>query len=222
MHKYNISRVTRSKKSARAIYDRLSHWYDFIAWGEFEHIKSGLQLLDVDTGEYILEIGSGTGRAILPLARSGGKTSKVVGVDISKRMTQVAESKVTKHNLNHRIQFILGDGSALPCIPGLFDAIFMSFTLELFDTSEIPIVLQECRNALRKNGRITVVSLSSRTTDKITVKLYEWLHTKMPALIDCRPIPLEEFLRNSGFYVTGKLEKSMWGLPVDIISALKT
>jgi demethylmenaquinone methyltransferase/2-methoxy-6-polyprenyl-1,4-benzoquinol methylase len=191
MNEYNISRVPHSMESARANYDRLSHWCDLITWSETESIQTGIRMLDVDPGEYILEIGSGIGRALLSLADSGGKTCKVVGVDLSHRMNQVAKRKVNKYSLGNRIKLITGHGTAIPCTPGLFDAIFMSFTLEVFDTPDIPLILQECRSTLQKNGIITVVSLSNRNKSKLAVKLYNWLHTKFPVFIDCRPSPLE-------------------------------
>ena len=53
------------------------------------------------------------------------------------------------------------------------------------------------------------------------VKSYEWFHRKFPKMIDCRPIPIRDFVSEAKFTITDLVEKNMWGLPVDIILAKK-
>jgi SAM-dependent methyltransferase len=68
-----MTRVPRSQEDAQAAYDRMSGWYDLLAAGSEErHIEAGLRQLDPTQGERVLEIGFGTGRALVRLAWAGG------------------------------------------------------------------------------------------------------------------------------------------------------
>ncbi len=98
-----------------------------------------------------------------------------------------------------------------------FDAIFISFTLELFDTPEIPILLKECQRVLKSGGRLGVVALEKQ--DSLAVRIYEWFHAKMPTLVDCRPIYTADSLQETGFKISEKKTLKMWGLPVSIVIA---
>jgi len=95
----------------------------------------------------------------------------------------------------------------------------MSFTLELFDSPEIPIVLEQCYRVLRPGGRLSVVSMVKKTGT--AVKIYEWFHEKMPVAVDCRPIYAQADLTTAGFNIQDISALSMWGLPVEIILAQK-
>ena len=53
---------------------------------------------------YILDIGTGTGCILLSLL-SELKTSKGIGIDISKKAIEIAQSNSKKHGLNHRTKF---------------------------------------------------------------------------------------------------------------------
>ena len=114
-----------------------------------------------------------------------------------------------------------GDAVRLPYENNFFDAIFMSFTLELFDTAEIPIVLQECYRILRNGGRLCVVAMSKNEKTSVMTEFYEWLHKKFPKYFDCRPIYVQYALKELGFRNLDVTEMSMFGLPVEIISGEK-
>ena len=221
-HETEIERVTRTRQEAKSHYDRLSGWYDLLTdRSERKTRDLGLKLLRVGEGERALVIGSGTGHGVLSLARAVGDTGKVYGIDISEGMLEVARERVLGSGLAERVELQCGDATALPFAPEFFDAVFMSFTLELFDTPEIPVVLRECRRALKVGGRICIVAMSRQGKERLMVKLYEWAHRKIPGYVDCRPIYVGEAIEQAGFQVVEVINNSIWGLPVEIVKAEK-
>lgn len=219
--KQEVTRVTRSKEDAKNSYDKMSKWYDLMAKPEKKYVTIGVEKLDINDGENVLEIGFGTGDALLKLANKVDDSGLVYGIDISEGMLEVARSKLDKAELTGRTKLILGDASKLPFEDDFFNALFMSFTLELFDTPEIPVLLRECKRVLKTGGRIGVVAISDRKDDNVMMRLYKWVHMKFPAYVDCRPIFTEEELQKSGFEIKHVEKHTMWDLPVDIVVAVK-
>ena len=213
----DISPVTRPKRVARASYNRMSRWYDLFSAAEKRYKLAGLHLLDVQPGESVLEIGFGTGECLLSLAQSVGERGAVCGIDLSDGMAAVARKKLQKANLWRRVRLSCGDAASLPYAVAVFDAVFISFTLELFDTPEIPRVLAEMQRVLRPGGRLGVVSMAKTPRDSVVVRLYEWAHRKMPAWVDCRPIFVRAAVERAGFRVASVSPMLMFGLPVEIV-----
>ncbi len=218
--KVEMSRVTRSKQEAQKMYDRISRWYDLLGGNQEARARAvGLDKLRVAKGETVLEIGFGTGHSIVKMARAVGESGKVYGVDLSPRMIEITQNRVSENELSKRVELRQGDAARLPFEAETFDAVFMSFTLELFDTPEIPIVLGACRRVLRRGGRICVISLSKAGEDNWMRKLYEWGHERLPRFLDCRPIFVREALEETEFEIASVTEMFLWGLLVEIVLA---
>ncbi len=184
-----IRRVTRSKSEARVAYDRLSLIYDWLTGtSETPLMQLGLDILAVGKGESVLEIGSGTGKALVELVNQVGEFGCVYGIDLSHGMLRQARGRLLRMGKLHQVSLLQGDGVRLPYQSESFNSIFVSFTLELFDTPEIPLVLAECRRALKPGGRLGVVAMHKTEPPGLVVRLYEWFHDHFPAYADCRPI----------------------------------
>ena len=174
-----------------------------------------------EPGENVLEIGFGTGHCLVSLAQSVGPTGKVYGLDLSEQMLDVARDNLHKAGLAERVELSCGDALKLAYSSDTIDAIFMSFTLELFDTPEIPKVLAECKRVLRRGGRIVVVGVSKEGDGGIVLRAFEWSHRHFPNLVDCRPIFIRQSLESAGFRIESAERKMMW-VPVEVVLALKT
>ena len=213
-----FSRVNRPVEKAGVFYTRLAPWYDLLASSEKRFIRGGLELLDPRPGQRILEIGFGTGYAqerIIPNLENGFSAA----VDLSPGMAYQAQKKLRLDGLLDRSGLTISDSLPLPYSSNSFDSIFSSFTLELFDTPQITILLEECRRVLKHDGRLVVVCLSKDQPLGIMGRLYESFHNRFPALADCRPIPVCQLLEESGFNIIDREHDKIWGIPVMLVDS---
>jgi len=218
----SVDRITRSKAQAQRYYDRLSRWYDLLAGSsERKYKQLCLQLLAVQSGERVMEIGVGTGECALAMAKDVGPEGQVYGLDLSPGMLAVARGKLQGAGLAERVALECADAARLPYADAAFDAVFSSFTLELFDTPEIDQVLAECRRVLKPGGRLCITSMDKAQRPGLVTRLYTWLHRSFPTVVDCRPIYVIPSIKAAGFVVREAQSLSMWGLPVAVVLAVK-
>jgi demethylmenaquinone methyltransferase/2-methoxy-6-polyprenyl-1,4-benzoquinol methylase len=213
----NIAPVNRTKRDAKRYYDRISRYYDLMA-GTFErkYAQMALDMLSISQGETVLEIGIGTGHCLKSIVQLVGRSGMAYGIDISDGMLQIS-----KQRLGNRAGLCCGDAARLPYGDGVFDAVFTSFTLELFDTPEIPIVLSEIGRVLKTGGRLGIVAMSKEGRGSPMIRIYEWLHSKWPAYFDCRPIYVEKAIIDAGFSVKNQRRANLFGLPLEILTTVK-
>ncbi len=204
-------------------YDRISHAYDLIAdGGEHKARERGLELLDVRGGEAVLEIGYGTGHSLVALAASVGEEGSVKGIDISAGMRDVAIKRVQQAGCEGRVDLLVQSAPPLPFPDHSFDAISMSFTLELFPAETIPDLLAECKRVLKPGGRLGVVSMASveeGQSESTLERTYIWMHTHFPHIVDCQPIPVERLLQAAGFKLTRHQRIDLFTMPVAVVVA---
>jgi ubiquinone/menaquinone biosynthesis C-methylase UbiE len=217
----DILRVFQAKTQTKAFYNKISHVYDLLSdRSEAPMRKAGLALLKAAPGEKVLEIGFGTGHCLAELAKAVGVRGTIFGLDLSDGMLKLARRHLAQAGVLERVRLRCGDASRLPYPAAGLDAIFMSFTLELFDTPEIPQVLAECRRTLRPGGRLVVVGMSKEGPNDPMVRAFEWTHRHFPKFLDCRPIYVRRALEEAAFKIRKALLKHMW-VPVEIVLGAK-
>ena len=207
-----ILRAQVSLDDIRKSYGVVSRFYA-LAEGIFEKglRQRGLQLLSVVPGEIVLEIGVGTGYSLKEIANSVGENGKAYGIDITPQMLELTRKRLQEAGLMDRVELNEGDARSMPYEDNKFDAAYLASTLELFDTLDIPKVLNEIKRVLKPGGRLGIVSLTKEGWEgslfmRLFMRFYEWLHQKFPKYVSCRPIYLEKSVEDSAYEII-KTEK---------------
>jgi demethylmenaquinone methyltransferase/2-methoxy-6-polyprenyl-1,4-benzoquinol methylase len=214
--------VLRTKAEAKQVYDRLSKSYDYtLGLLGRKYSKMALKRLSIVEGETVLEIGFGTGHCLKPITTAVGLAGRAYGIDISPKMIERAKKRLEKAGFADRVGVCCGDAASLPFDENAFDAVFMSFSLEVFDTPEIPVVLAQIRKALRPGGRLGIVAMSKEDGKSIFLRVYEWIHSKCPKYLLSRPIYAGQCLIDAGYEIKTKERIKVFRLPAEIILATR-
>jgi len=223
MNKEPILRVRIGIEDSKRLYDNISKYYDIFGFIENKPKTKALEMAQIKEGEKVLEIGFGTGWGLLSIAKSVGEKGKVCGIDISKGMLRITQTRLKKAGLLPRVELVLGDARNMPYDNNFFDVVFITFTLELFDTPDIPKVLSEIKRVLKPGGRAAVTSMSKKASGlgRYFIRLYEWAHKKFPYSMDCRPIYAEESIKEADFKNIKTKTMKLFGLPVEIVCGVK-
>lgn len=86
------------------------------------------ELLALDYGFTVLDVGCGLGEDVLTIARLVGPLGKVIGIDASDLLLKQARAKLS--NVNANVEFLSGDALALPFDDGTFERCRIDRTLQ--------------------------------------------------------------------------------------------
>jgi len=174
---YKDSSLTK-KKQVEQMFDTISKNYDglnrVISFGiDIRWRKNVLKRIKAINPKSILDIATGTGDLAIKFAEEI-PAKKIVGLDISEGMLEVAKKKIKGSKLENCIEFIQADSEALPFKDNTFDAITVSFGIRNFENLEKG--LSEIKRVLNSNGLFIILETSVPT--KTLYKQGYKLHTK--------------------------------------------
>jgi len=136
-------------------YDFLNHFLSLgidIIWR-----KKAINELKKDQPKLILDVATGTGDFAFE-ALSILKPEKIIGVDISQGMLDIAKQKIAKRNLGDRFEVKLGDSEKLPFKADEFDAVTVAYGVRNFENLELG--LADIHRVLKPGGKTVVLEFS--------------------------------------------------------------
>lgn len=153
------------KEQVTKMFDNVSSNYDFlnrvltlgidVSWR-----KKVVSFITEKKAQNVLDIATGTGDLAIMLAQAS--IEKVIGLDISEGMLEVARKKISTLNLEDNIEIILGDSEKLPFTDHTFDAITVGFGVRNFENLEQG--LGEIYRVLKPKGVFVVLETSQPTS----------------------------------------------------------
>jgi demethylmenaquinone methyltransferase/2-methoxy-6-polyprenyl-1,4-benzoquinol methylase len=170
------------KEQVSDMFDNISPKYDLlnrimtmridIIWR-----KKAIKLLQSLKPQLILDVATGTGDFAI---ESIGilQPKKIIGVDISPGMLEVAKEKIVKKGLQHQFEVRLGDSENLQFEDETFDAVTVAFGVRNFENLEKG--LSEIRRVLKPGGKAIILELSNPKAFPIKQIFHFYFHRIVP------------------------------------------
>jgi SAM-dependent methyltransferase len=148
-----------------------------------------LACLRLTGGESVLEIGCGTGAVTLPLAQAVGNQGRVVAVDISEPMLDVARQRLGESGM-HNVTLLLGDAQVMPLEGSAFDVATSRMGVMFF--ADPVAAFRNIGRALKPGGRLVFACWAPLEENRHWLISYDIAlrHLGAPALEDAKPGPL--------------------------------
>lgn len=209
------------KQEIADLYTGRSQTYDNSNW----HLQIAHRLVEygqVSSGQYILDIATGTGHVAISSAQLVGAEGKVIGIDISAGMLKQARHKAEKLNLKN-VEFQLSDGETLNFANNSFDRIFCSSAFIWM--SDLIAALRLWHNCLKPGGIIGIHAFADTAfiggviTQKIAQKYgISFLMSKPTGTVEkCQKLlqqagfeAIDIKVEQEGNYISLDKAKAMW------------
>jgi len=152
------------KDQVATMFNNISKNYDdlnrVISFGiDISWRRKVVQIVSKNNPQQILDIATGTGD--LALMMSTLAPEKIIGLDISEGMLSVGKEKISKAQLNDKIEMVVGDSEDIPYADNTFDAITVSFGVRNF--ANLDKGLGEIRRVLKPGGILVILETSNPT-----------------------------------------------------------
>ncbi len=138
-------------------------------WVRFRHLLSGngqtysdaaRDIVPVETGARVLDIGCGFGESCLEIGARVGPTGEVLGVDCTREFLEIAEKERDAAGAEH-VRYLLADAQECELPKGHFDLAYSRFGVMFFESAVR--ALRNARSALKPGGRLCLIVWRARS-----------------------------------------------------------
>jgi SAM-dependent methyltransferase len=142
-----------------------------------------LALAELKEGEVVLDLGSGGGLDCLLAAKKVGASGRVIGLDMTPEMIQLAQENAKKMGVTN-VEFRLGEMESMPLKDNSVDVIISNCVINLSPDKDA--VFKEAYRVLKSGGRLSIsdIVLLGELPQEVKTSLEEWAGCIAGALQD--------------------------------------
>jgi SAM-dependent methyltransferase len=141
-------------------YTSAARGYDAASPGWGRVIDRTIELLRIQPGDRVLDVGCGPGILSVRAAPSVAPGGSVTGLDVAEGMLAVAREKAAEQGVGDAVTFELGDMHKLPFPDASFDAVACSYAM--FFAESVTAVGRELWRVLAPGGRLVVATIGEQ------------------------------------------------------------
>ncbi|QEK11422.1 class I SAM-dependent methyltransferase [Crassaminicella thermophila] len=216
----DIERIKKEKKFWEKIankYDNQTGIKDRVMYKDLiEKIKN-----ELNGQENVLEVACGTGIIALEIAKF---SKKVIGIDISEKMIQIANSKLQKEEI-YNVEFKIGDGYNINFKNNSFDIVLLCNVLHV--VKDPTKLLKEAKRVLKDEGVIITSTDCYGKKDTLKAK-FQYIFTIIankiriiPYLSWFREKDIINLIEECGFKIVDKAQFKYMGITGCYVKARK-
>ena len=150
------------KQQVAEMFNNISKTYDFL--NHFLSLgidviwrKKAINELKKDNPKLILDVATGTGDFAFEALKIL-KPEKIIGVDISQGMLDIADKKILQRHLSSKFEVKLGDSEKLLFNDNAFDAVTVAYGVRNFENLEKG--LADIQRVLKPAGKVVILEFS--------------------------------------------------------------
>jgi len=171
---------------------------DVISLGYYSYlIKRVVDKMDIQPGESILDLGSGTGRNDCFIARKIGPHGSILGLDISKETLRLSRKRCQSYPdvqfKEQRIEMPL-------TYQGEFDKVFISFVLHGFEDTQRIGIISNAYRALKPEGAFCIFDYNEFDLERLWFPLrWAFIRGECQLASEFLRLDLKGMLSSQGF-----------------------
>ncbi|HBF36376.1 MAG TPA: bifunctional demethylmenaquinone methyltransferase/2-methoxy-6-polyprenyl-1,4-benzoquinol methylase UbiE [Firmicutes bacterium] len=139
-----------------------------------------IQFIQAQNMSTILDVCCGTGAVTIELARKSGPNTKIIGLDFSKAMLGIAETRLKDFISAKKVELIQANATTIPFSDDSFDGVTIAYGLR--NAADPMAVLKELKRVTKPGGKVVSLELIKPDSKRLQFLYNIYLHYWIPIL----------------------------------------